>query len=337
MAQDIYTLLANDSSQADLQRQDFADNILAGLSAERKFIPAEYHYDAEGSRLFERITELPEYYITRCEVDALRNNRDIIAEMLGEGPVNVIEFGPGDGKKTRSLVDYFLKLDLDFRYVAVDISHSALTRLAQDYHVRFPELDFDCLVSNYSSGLKWLNDRYGQRNLVLFLGSSIGNFSLKQTDLFLASLHEELNAGDLALIGFDLIKDEELIHRAYNDSQDVTAEFNLNLLRRINRELAGNFDLDGFRYAGRYNHAEKALKSYLISLKKQEVEIDALQKSFYFERDEVIHTEDSRKYNETDIESMASQNGFTVRANLYDLKHYFVDSIWEVRKPKINL
>ncbi|MBD3382228.1 MAG: L-histidine N(alpha)-methyltransferase [candidate division Zixibacteria bacterium] len=336
MAQDIHTLLAMENTHPDYHKHEFAESILTGLTAKQKYIPAEYHYDAEGSRLFDRITELPEYYITKCEIDALRNNRDIIAEFLGEGAVNIIEFGPGDGKKTRSLVDHFLKLDLDFRYVAVDISHSALTQLADDYRARFPKLDFDCLVSNYASGLKWLNDRYGQRNLVLFLGSSIGNFSREQTDTFLKSLHDELNAGDLALIGFDLVKDEELIRKAYNDAQNVTSEFNLNLLRRINRELAGNFHLDGFRYTGRYSHAEKALKSYLISLKNQEVEIDALQKTIYFERDEAIHTEDSRKYSESDIERLANRNGFSVMANLYDSKRYFVDSIWEVRKPIIN-
>ncbi len=315
----------------DTNGRTFAEDILEGLSARQKYIPAEYHYDANGSRLFDRITELPEYYLTDCEIDALERNSERIASLMGDEPMNIIEFGPGDGSKTRALIEYFVTQGLNFRYFGVDISQTALEQLADDYQTRYPDLSVDCLVCNYATSLSWLKSRYRRRNLALFLGSSIGNFIPAQARSFLLELNEGLNPGDFAIIGFDLAKDSNLIHSAYNDSEDVTAEFNLNLLKRINRELGGEFDLTDFRYSGRYDKAERVHRSYLVSQSEQNVRIGELSRSFRFEEGETIHTEDSRKYTEPDIERLANETGYSVRANLHDSRKYFVDSVWEVR------
>ncbi len=298
---------------ADKELETFANDVLIGLSAKQKYIPAAYHYDAAGSDLFNQITELPEYYLTKCEVDALELNKEKIAGALNGDPVNLIEFGPGDGSKTRTLVDHFLKREIDFRYVAVDVSESALDHLADDYNSSFPGLSVDCLAANFFESNGWLKDRYNQHNLVLFLGSSIGNFDPAQAKSFLDGLNQDLNDGDKVIIGFDLAKEKELITKAYNDSKNVTAEFNFNVLRRINRELGGEFDTNKFRFQGNYNENNRVMQSYLISLEDQDIYIDALNR-------------------ELDIEELAENSGFSVDKHLYDSKKYFLDSVWEVRK-----
>ncbi len=331
MAQVIYSQDSDDVISPDIDTEIFAKDVMAGLSAKQKYIPASYHYDAEGSRLFNKITELPEYYLTRCEADALERNKDRIADLLTDGTANLIELGPADGSKTGALMDYFHTLKIDFHYVAVDISHTALEQLANDYQSDFPDQSVDCLVANYVTDLKWLKNRYHQKNLVLFLGSSIGNFNAAQTKAFLQNLRQNLKSDDMVIIGFDLVKETELIRRAYNDSENVTAEFNYNLLRRINRELDADFDVTAFRFEGLYNTDDSVMRSYLISLKEQEVYIGALKRSFGFRTGESIHTEDSHKYRESDIEELAAKHGFSVKSHLYDSHRYFVDSIWVAR------
>jgi dimethylhistidine N-methyltransferase len=325
-------LLTEDKVALENDLDIFARDILEGLSAEEKYIQAEYHYDANGSKLFDLITELPEYYLTKVETESLKLNKVKIAELLNRETVNLIELGPGDGSKTRDLIEYLIRNDIGFNYCAVDISSAALESLADDYRKRFPDLPLECLVSNYTSGLQWLRDHNNNRNVVLFLGSSIGNFSKSQSQVFLDNLYRDLKHDDLVLIGFDLIKDAELIRKAYNDSQGVTAEFNYNLLRRINRELSADFDLTKFQYTGRYSTIDQVHRSYLVSLIEQDVYVGALKTTFQFREDEAIHTEDSRKYTETDIEFLAGQSGFSVVTHLYDSKRYFVDSVWRVQK-----
>ena len=189
------------------------------------------------------------------------------------------------------------------------------------------------LVSDYDSGLRWLNNRYKSKNFVMFLGSSIGNFTHGESRVFLRNLWNSLNNGDKVLIGFDLKKDIELLLSAYNDSEGVTAEFNLNLLRRINEELGGEFDLNKFRYFSTYDLFAGAMKSYLVSLEKQEIYIEKIGRSFSFEPWEPIHTEYSYKYLVPDIERLAAETGFLVEKHLFDSKRYFTDSIWKVYKP----
>lgn len=330
MAPTIHSLEPEVISSGENYHEVLAGDVMAGLSASQKYIPAKYHYDAEGSRLFNRITELPEYYLTSCEMDAMHHNRERVAAFLQDGPVNLIEFGPGDGSKTMPLIGYLLRHGLDIRYVGVDISRAALRQLASDFQTRFPDCPIDCLAADYLAGLKWLSKRTRQRNLVLFLGSSIGNFSPAQARSFLRSLHDSLNDGDLLITGFDRVKEPELIHRAYNDSENVTAAFNLNVLSHINRVLDGEFDISRFTFEGRYDTDAQVVRSYLRSLEGQDVRIGDLGCSFQFDRGESIHTEDSHKYRESDIEALATQTGFRVESHLYDTRRYFIDSVWEV-------
>jgi len=203
----------------------------------------------------------------------------------------------------------------------------------QSMQKHLPELEVGGIVSDYFAGLKWLNNRYARKNLVLFLGSSIGNFTAAEARFFLKNVWNCLNDGDNLLIGFDLKKDIEVLLGAYNDSKGVTAEFNLNLLHRINRELGGTFDTNKFRHFGTYDVFSGGMESYLVSLKEQEVYVGQVGRAFRFRAWEPIHTEYSYKYHVSDIERLAADTGFAVEEHLFDSRRWFADSIWRVVKP----
>jgi dimethylhistidine N-methyltransferase len=317
-------------------REAFALDILVGLSEERKSIPSKYMYDDEGSRLFTKITHLPEYYLTECERDSLERNKEQIADCTDGEPFNLVEFGSGDGVKTRILLKHFMDRGFEFQYVPVDISRSAMEVQLEDLGRRFADLRVQGLVTDYFTALKWLTNRYKRKNFVLFLGSNIGNFTHGRARFFLRHLWNCLHPNDNLLIGFDLKKDIELFLTAYNDSQGLTAEFNLNVLRRINRELGGTFDVSKFRHFGTYDVFTGAMESYLVSLEQQEVFIEAIGRWFTFAPWEPIHMEYSYKYLRSDIDLLANETGYSVRHHLYDAKKYFIDSIWEVQKSDRN-
>jgi dimethylhistidine N-methyltransferase len=336
MSQVLHHIDSDYTAAASRRQEAFALDILVGLSEWRKAIPSVYHYDKEGSRLFEEIMSLDEYYLTRCEIDTLKQNSGRIASYLASEPFNVVEFGPGNGAKTKIIIDELLRKDVEFRYLPIDISESALDGLAADFEKRYPLMELHGLVTEYFSGVKWLNHRYDRRNIVLFLGSNIGNLDHRQARLFLRELWVALNDGDIVVIGFDLKKDIDLLLWAYNDNKGVTAKFNLNVLERINRELGGEFDISKFRHFGTYDVFSGAMESYLVSLEEQEVFIEGIERSFTFRAWEPIHLEYSYKYLESDIETLAGETGFVVRENMYDSKKYFADSVWEVRKDDGN-
>lgn len=313
-------------------RETFALDVLVGLSEQRKAIPSRYMYDDQGSRLFVDITRLPEYYLTECERQVLDHHKDSIAAHIGDGPFNLVEFGAGDGHKTRILIEHFLDKKLEFQYVPIDISQGAMVDLSADLKSDFPHLELTALVTEYFTGIKWLNNRSQNRNLVLFMGSNIGNFSHAQARFFLRNLWNCLKNGDMLLIGFDLKKDIELFLSAYNDPAGVTAAFNLNVLKRINRELGGQFDVAKFRHFGTYDVFTGAMESYLVSLEQQEVYIEEIGRSFPFRPWEPIHMEYSYKYLESDVNTLAAETLYSVREHLYDPKRWYIDSLWEVRK-----
>jgi dimethylhistidine N-methyltransferase len=302
--------------------ETFALDVLTGLSEPRKSIPTIYHYDTEGSRLFDRITQLDEYYPTRCEFETLQRNKSKFGSCARQQPFNLIEFGPGDGSKAKLLVQELLEQGCKFRYVPIDISRSALENLVEDFGRHYPSLPITGLACDYFAGIKWLTN------------CSERNFHRDDARLFLRNLWNCLNDGDHALIGFDLKKDIDLLIKAYNDSRGVTAEFNLNMLRRINRELGGNFDVSKFRHFCTYDLFTGAMESYLVSLVTQEVFIEAIGRSFHFKPWEPIHTEYSYKYHESDIDSLAQATGFVVKEHMYDAERYFADSLWQVKKTE---
>ena len=314
--------------------RSFAIDILEGLSQKPKRIPSVYLYDKKGSELFRLITTMDVYYLTQSEQEILTACREELSESLAGQSFNLIELGAGDGRKTMSLIECFIKKRFQFEYITLDISPESVNGLTLSLEERFsPGLKVTGIVAEYFDGLRWLAGKNTSKNLALFLGSSIGNFAPRAAGRFLRRLWDCLNPEDRLLIGFDLRKDIKLLNGAYNDSQGVTREFNMNVLDRINRELGGEFDREKFAYYSSYQLATHAVESYLVSTRKQQVFIRDLDASFSFEAWEPIHTESSHKYLESDIVSLAGETGFEVVKNFFDSRGYFVDSLWRVVKP----
>jgi dimethylhistidine N-methyltransferase len=320
------------SNFRDPQR-DFALDVLVGLSEKPKKLDSRYFYDDAGSGLFQDIMNCADYYPTDSEREILENHGRSIMATCGTEPVNVIDLGAGDGDKTKLLLSALSKMGVDCRYVPIDISEAAIRGLVEAMGQEMPEIEVQGLVCEYTGGLNWLAGQDEQRrNLLLFLGSNIGNFDKPRARAFLRRQWTSLRDGDFALIGFDLKKDIELLLRAYNDSDGYTAQFNLNLLERINSELGGTFRKEAFRHYGTYDVLSGAMKSYLVSLERQTVEIEALGRSFDFEPWEPVHTEYSYKYLERDIEELAADTGYVIEGKYRDSNHYFVDALWRVKK-----
>lgn len=310
----------------------FSSDVLVGLSKSPKQLPSRYFYDERGSRLFQKIMELPEYYLTRCEIEILKTKKEKFSRIMSDEPFNLVELGAGDGSKTSILIHQFLKNKREFHYIPIDISESAMKWLIRLMNRKFPRLDAQGIVAEYFDGVKWLSQMNSRRNLVLFLGSNLGNFDRSQSRVFLHSLWNTLNHGDHVVIGFDLKKKIELMMRAYNDSKGITSAFNMNLLERINRELGGNFNLEKFRHYAGYDVFSGAMESYVVSLESQTVFIKEIGQSFDFKAWEPIHTEYSYKYLESDIEKLAQNTGYTIEQQFFDSKRFFVDSVWTVLK-----
>lgn len=301
-----------------------------GLSAAQKSIPSKYHYDVKGSSIFEAIMRMPSYYLTDCEFEIFQTNKaEILKQFEPElGPFNLVEFGAGDGLKTKILLEYFLSEGVPFTYAPIDISKSALDKLTGDLESKWPQIDLRPLHTDYMSGLDVLKGG-DKRNIVLFLGSNLGNFDVASADGFLCEVRNHLSVGDGLFIGLDLQKDPRVILRAYDDPEGITKSFNLNLLERINRELGGHFDIMKFDFYCTYSPESEEVRSYLVSKVEQDVRIDALDRSIHFDQWETIHTEISRKFDINRIPELAQRNGFEHCANDFDCKHYFVDSFWK--------
>ena len=308
--------------------------VLEALSRNPKQLPSRMFYDDRGSRLYQQITELEEYYPTACEFEILRKHRATIGRYAGKGPFNLIELGAGDGRKTTVLLQYFLEENCDFQYVPIDISEGAMQALTASMDRQFAAADLRIqgIIAEYFQALRWLIKQNNARNIVIFLGSSIGNFDMPGARRFLRHLWYALNPDDLVMIGFDLKKDPSILYRAYNDAKGVTRAFNLNLLARINREMHADFNLEHFTHEGHYDIDSGAMVSYLISTRAQVVNIRTLNKAFRFKAWEGIHTEFSYKYLPEEVENLAANTGFTVLEQMHDSREYFVDSLWQVEK-----
>ncbi|MDH4069428.1 MAG: L-histidine N(alpha)-methyltransferase [Ignavibacteria bacterium] len=325
-------LLETDYADSLKETDAFALDVLVGLSAQNKFLPSKYLYDKEGSELYQKITQQDEYYPTAVELGIIRSHVPTIGRHVEGAPFHLVELGAGFSQKTVTILEGFVRMGLEFTYVPIDIAESAMGNLDRELTKLLPDLPFRGLVTDYFNGLRWLNNQAGKRNIVFFLGSSIGNFTSGESRFFLRNLWNCLKQDDIVVIGFDLKKDIELLLKAYNDREGVTSDFNLNLLRRINRELGGHFDLSKFRHFGTYDVFSGAMESYLVSLEAQSVAIDKIGRPFSFDPWEPIHTEYSYKYLITDIEKLAAQTGFEILEFFFDEKRYFTDSIWKVRK-----
>ena len=312
---------------------EFAKDTLEGFSARHKYLSSKYFYDTKGSRIFQDIMQMPEYYLTDCELEILKTGKLEIFEAFAEqdSQYNLIELGAGDGLKTKVLLSHLHDQNAIFEYIPIDISAEAVKNLVRDLEREIPGIKINGKVGDYFRLMKELNLYNHTKKIILFLGSNIGNFNESQSLSFLNRLKMVMQPGDLLFIGFDLKKDPDIILKAYNDPHGHTAAFNLNLLQRINDELNADFNLNHFRHIEVYDPKSGIAKSKLISLKKQEVIIHGFSKTFSFEQGESIFMEMSQKYDMEMILDLADKSGFKIVRNLYDERQYFVDSLWKLK------
>ena len=308
----------------------FAEDVLRGLSSTPKQLSSKYFYDDEGSRLFQEIMRLPEYYPTRAEYKIFTERKDDIYRAFTDGSnaVDLIELGAGDGTKTAVLIAHFLEQGVDFTYSPIDISQEANDALLASFREKFPDLRINPHTGDYFKVLGSLKNGSDRRKILMFLGSNIGNFQRDGAVDFFRQLRAVMHENDRLFIGFDMQKDPRVIVRAYDDPQGVTAAFNLNLLRRINRELGADFDLDKFSHYAQYRPVECAARSFLISREKQAVHIGALGRSFDIEQWEAIFMEISQKYTPAMIEDLAAESGFEIETEFFDEENFYTDSLW---------
>ncbi|WP_178983268.1 L-histidine N(alpha)-methyltransferase [Winogradskyella helgolandensis] len=307
---------------------NFANDVLKGLTAKNKHLPSKYFYDDNGSRIFQEIMNMPEYYPTNSEFEILSMQSKQISEALKfSGPFNIVELGAGDGFKTFKLLEYLVNNNVDFHYIPIDISQEAIDILTQRLKEKLPALKIHPKVGDYFEILKD-NRQSDYPSLLLFLGGNIGNYLQDKAEELLQLFNKNMKTGDKLLIGFDLKKNPIIIHNAYYDKHGITKRFNLNLLVRINRELDADFKIDDFDFYCYYNPTTGNVKSYIVSLRKQTVHLKAINEVIHLDYDELIWTELSKKYALEEISDLANNAEFTVEHNFLDCKHYFTDSLW---------
>jgi dimethylhistidine N-methyltransferase len=294
----------------------FARCITDGLSRTPKEIACKYFYDAEGSALFDTICALPEYYQTRTEVTLLRRHAGEIAALIG-AEAEILEFGAGALRKVRILLD---ALDCPRGYTPIDISGAYLRDVVRRLAADYPQLNLRPMVADFTMPLLVPAMAGAARRAGFFPGSTIGNFRPDAAMALLRRMRDMLDGGGL-LIGVDLIKDPALLHAAYNDAAGVTAAFNKNLLARANRELGADFDLDAFAHYAPYNPMAQRIEMYLVSLKRQSVQLSG--RTFEFAAGEAVHTEDSHKYSIESFREIAVRAGFLPRAVWTDENRLF--------------
>jgi dimethylhistidine N-methyltransferase len=314
-----FTLAA---AETEIERADFGREVEAGLRARPKRLPCRFFYDREGSRLFEAICELPEYYLTRAEREILQARAAEIASHCPQG-TTLVELGAGSAAKTRILLEAFLRRDGALRYVPVDISRTMLEDSSRRLVEEYPTLEIAAIAGEYHDGLRRLKLEADRPRLILWLGSNVGNFERPEAARFVRCVRDTMSPWDRLLVGIDLRKDRAVLQRAYDDSRGVTARFNRNILARINRELGGHFDLGTFRHRAVYNEKIGRIEMYLVSGRAQRVSIDRLRLEVPFAAGETIHTENSYKYSLAEIATLAGVAGLHVESQWLDADRRF--------------
>lgn len=312
--------------------KQFLEDVKSGLTSSPKFLSSKYFYDEAGDKLFQQIMALDEYYLTDCEYEILTTHRATLLDHFVSvcDLFHLVEFGAGDALKTKVLLKYFLDQNVDFEYNPIDISATVIDKLTEVLNHSLPQLSVHSMNHEYFKAVEEMSHKSTCKKVILFLGSNIGNFSEKEADVFFKRLADVLQPGDQLLTGFDLKKDPKVILAAYNDSKGVTRDFNLNLLRRINRELYADFEVGEFYHYPLYDPVNGAARSYLISHKKQQVSIGTNPTIIKFEKDEPLFMEISQKYSLADIENYAARAGFRITGNFFDKRKYFLNSLWEL-------
>ena len=297
---------------------DFLDDVVAGLSADEKQLPCKYFYDLRGSQLFERICELDEYYLTRTECQIMQQNAGAIAGAIGPN-VTLVELGSGSGTKTRILLD---PLQKPAAYVPVDISRDHLLQTAKSLAERYPQLPVVPVSADFTKPFDFPSTVTPVRHCVVYFpGSTIGNFGADAAAVLMRQIAGLCGPGGSLLIGIDLKKAPAVLEAAYDDAEGVTAEFNRNLLRRINRELGADFDLDAFRHKAVYDSEKSRIEMSLVSQSEQTVTIG--DRTFDFTAGEEICTEHCHKYDLQEFANRAEQAGFELTRYWTDEREYF--------------
>ncbi len=304
------------------QSASFGDDVRAGLSSAEKHLSSKYFYDELGSALFDAITVLPEYYLTRAETEILRQWGWEIVRALGN-PIEFVELGSGSAIKTRILIDEALRVQRSLRYSPIDISGEALRASAQALVAAYPSLTVTAYAGDYFALLEAGGLQREKRTLALFLGSNIGNYEPQQAVRLLAAIASSLKAGDGLLLGADLKKDPHVLQLAYDDPAGVTAAFNKNVLARINRELGGTFDLRDFRHVATYDDESGAVRSYLEALRAHDVRVEGIDLAIAFGAGARIHTESSYKYSIQDIARLGAGAGLRLERTWTDSQERF--------------
>lgn len=318
-----------------LQKQSgvdiFRNDVIEGLQRTPKKLSSKYFYDKRGDELFQQIMNMPEYYLSECELEIFKNKTSELADLItpkNNEEFDLIELGAGDAMKSTYLLKYLIEKGKNFTYMPIDISGNILSILQEKLSESIPELDVKCLEGEYNEMLYKASEISSKKKIVLFLGSTIGNMTMDEANGFCNSLHQNLSQGDIVLIGFDLHKNPQIILNAYNDKEGITAAFNLNLLTRINRELDADFNLENFQHYQNYDPETGACRSFLVSLCDQTVNV--ANETVYFKENELIDMEISQKFTESDIKALCENSGFKRIGDVKDSKEWFVDSAWEV-------
>tara|TARA_R110002111_G_scaffold1252_5_gene8613 strand:- start:488 stop:1435 length:948 start_codon:yes stop_codon:yes gene_type:complete len=309
--------------------ETFKKGVKQGLENHPKTLPSKYFYNKIGDALFVEIMKLPEYYLTRSELDIFQNKtQDLISafQLNPDSYFELIELGAGDGLKTKKLLNALNAQKFSFDYFPIDISANALSLLKEDLSEVIPNVSVKTQQGDYFEVLASLKES-NKPKVILFLGSNIGNMNDEKAAQFIYNLGANLKPGDKLLLGVDLIKSKDIVLPAYDDNQGITAKFNLNLLERINNELGGDFNLNQFKHEPEYNEDDGIAKSFIVSTTQQTVHIKAIGASYHFEAGEKIHTEISRKYNDALIEQIIAETDFKLDTKIMDSKAYFADYI----------
>jgi L-histidine Nalpha-methyltransferase len=296
--------------------------VYRGLTANSKTLSPWLFYDEEGSRLFEEITRLPEYYLTRTERGIFARYANEILESAGYRPLTMIELGAGTASKTGLLLKAAVRRQGTVEYVPIDVSQSALDTAKAHIEAEIPGVRVAARVADYTDGIEEI-PATGQRRMVLYIGSSIGNFEPGDAVKILREVRRKLAPGDLLLLGVDHVKDRQTLLRAYDDQAGVTAAFNKNILARINRDLGANFNPRLFRHRAMWNLERSRIEIYLDSLIAQTVKIPTLELEVRFKRGEAIHTENSYKFTEESVGSIVERAGFRITRSWTDDREWF--------------
>ena len=309
----------------------FEEEVYQGLTHFPKYLSSKYFYDKKGDQLFQDIMNMPEYYLTNCEYKILETHKNEISDYFSaqNKAFHLIEMGAGDGKKTKILLKHLSNLGVDFIYQPIDISQNALDELEKSIRKELPSVNIETKQGTYFDTLDKLNKSDDYKKVILFLGSNIGNMLHTQAIDFLCNVQECMHPDDLLFIGFDLKKNPQTILNAYNDPAGITEAFNKNILTRINKELAADFDLNKFLHWEVYDPETGTAKSYLVSKEEQSVIIRGLQLKIPIKQWETIHTEISQKYDCKSIQLLAEKSGLKVEKSFSDHNNNYANYIFK--------